>query len=198
MRGKKNKSLILLLICLSFMVGLSVNTARADLVVKIGYVDLERIFHGYEKTRELEAKLNMENEADQKMLSERRQMIEKEIGKFREELETQALMLSESAREEKQAEIERRIEELDEFSAYIKQRNQEREAKYTDGILKDLQTKLPSIIKSIAEKEGYRFVFDLRSLFYVTPEKEFDLTDKVIAQLNEEYKEHKSKTGNGE
>jgi len=188
MRGKKNKSLILLLICLSFMVGLSVNAARADLVVKIGYVDLERIFHGYEKTRELEAKLNMENEADQKMLSERRQMIEKEIGKFREELETQALMLSESAREEKQAEIERRIEELDEFSAYIKQRNQEREAKYTDGILKDLQTKLPSIIKSIAEKEGYRFVFDRRSLFYVTPEKEFDLTDKVIAQLNEEYK----------
>ncbi len=187
MRGK-NKNLILLLICLSFMVGLSVNTARADLVVKIGYVDLERIFHGYEKTKELEAKLNMENEADQKMLSERRQMIEKEIDKLKEELETQALMLSESAKEEKQVEIERRIEELDEFSAYIKQRNQEREAKYTDGILKDLQTKLPSIIKSIAEKEGYRFVFDLRSLFYVTPEKEFDLTDKVLAQLNEEYK----------
>jgi outer membrane protein len=170
------------------MVGLSVNTARADLVVKIGYVDLERIFHGYEKTRELEAKLNMENEADQKMLSERRQMIEKEIDKLKEELETQALMLSESAKEEKQVEIERRIEELDEFSAYIEQRNQEREAKYTDGILKDLQTKLPLIIKSMAEKEGYRFVFDLRSLFYVTPEKEFDLTDKVLAQLNEEYK----------
>jgi len=167
---------------------LSVNTARADLVVKIGYVDLERIFHGYEKTKELEAKLKMENEADQNMLSERRQMIEKEIDRLKEELETQALMLSESASEEKQAEIERRAEELYEFSAYIEQRNQEREAKYTDGILKDLQVELPSIIKSIAEKEGYRFVFDLRSLFYVTPEKEFDLTDKVLAQLNEEYK----------
>ena len=188
MRRKKNKSLILLLICLSFMVGLSVNTARADLVVKIGYVDLERIFHGYEKTREFEAKLKMENEADQKMLSERRQMIEKEIDKLREELETQALMLSESAREEKQAEIERRAEELDEFSAYIERRMIDREAKYTDGILKDLQTKLPSIIESIAVKEGYRFVFDVRSLFYVTPEKEFDLTDKVLAQLNEEYR----------
>jgi len=188
MREKKNKSLILLLFCLFFMVCLSVNAARADLVVKIGYVDLERIFQGYEKTRELEARLKMENEADQNMLSERRQMIEKEIDKLKEELETQALMLSESASEEKQAEIERRAEELDEFSAYIEQRNQEREAKYTDGILRDLQTKLPSIIKSIAEKEGYRFVFDLRSLFYVTPEKEFDLTDKVLAQLNEEYK----------
>jgi outer membrane protein len=170
------------------MVGLSVNTARADLVVKIGYVDFVRIFQGYEKTREFEAKLKTENEADQKMLSERRQMIEEEVDKLREELETQALMLSESAKEKKQAEIERRAEELDEFSAYIEQRNQEREAKYTDGILKDLQTKLPSIIKSIAEKEGYRFVFDLRSLFYVTPEKEFDLTGRVLAQLNEEYK----------
>ena len=188
MRQKKNRSLILLLICLSFMVGLSVNTARAALDVKIGYVNLERIFQGYEKTKELEARLGMENEADQKMLSERRQMIEKEIDKLKEELETQALMLSESAKEEKQAEIERRAEELYEFSAYIERRNQEREAKYTDGILKDLQIELPSIIKSIAEKEGYRFVFDLRSLFYVTPEKEFDLTDKVLAQLNEEYK----------
>ena len=186
--GRKNKSLVLLLICLSFMVGLIVNTARADLVVKVGYVDLERIFHGYEKTRELEAKLEMENEADQEMLIERRQMIEKEVDKLKEELETQGLMLSESAKEEKQGEIEGRIEELDQFFLYIQQRNQEREARYTDGVLKDLQTKLPSIIKSVAEKEGYRFVFDLRSLFYVTPEEEFDLTDKVIAQLNEEYK----------
>ena len=188
MRRKKNKSLILLLICLSFMVGLSVNTARADLVVKIGYVDLERIFQGYEKTREFEAKLKMENEADENMLSERRQMIEKEIDKLKEELETQALMLSESAKEKKQAEMERRTEELDEFSVYIERRSIDREAKYTDVILKDLDLRLPSIIKSVAEKEGYRFVFDRRSLFYVTPEKEFDLTGRVLAQLNEEYK----------
>jgi len=188
MREKKNKSLILLLICLSFMVGLSVNAARADLVVKIGYMDLERIFNEYEKTRELEVKLKMENEADGEMLSERRQMIEKEIDKIREELETQALMLSESAKEKKQAEIEDRIEELDEFSVYIERRSIDREAKYTDVILKDLDLRLPSIIESIAEKEGYRFVFDRRSLFYVTPEKEFDLTGKVLAQLNEEYK----------
>ena len=188
MREKKNRSLILLLLCLFFMVGLSVNTARADLVVKIGYVDLERIFNEYEKTKELEAKLKMENEADGEMLSERRQMIEKEIDKLREELETQALMLSESAKEKKQAEIEDRIEELDEFSVYIERRSIDREAKYTDVILKDLDLRLPSIIKSVAEKEGYRFVFDRRSLFYVTPEKEFDLTGRVLAQLNEEYK----------
>lgn len=188
MRGEKNKSLIILLFCLSFIVGLSVNTARAALDVKIGYVNLERIFQEYEKTRELETRLKLENEADQKVLSERRQLIEKEIDKLKEELEMQGLILSESAKQEKQAEIERRVEELDEFGRYIEQRNKEREAEYTDGILKDLQLKLPLIIKSIAEKEGYRFIFDLRSLFYVTPEKEFDLTDKVIAQLNEEYK----------
>jgi len=188
MREKKNKSLIFLFLCLFFIVCLSVNAARADLVVKIGYMDLERIFNEYEKTRELEVKLKMENEADGEMLSERRQMIEKEIDKIREELETQALMLSESAKEKKQAEIEDRIEELDEFSVYIERRSIDREAKYTDVILKDLDLRLPSIIESIAEKEGYRFVFDRRSLFYVTPEKEFDLTGKVLAQLNEEYK----------
>lgn len=188
MRGEKNKSLIILLFCLSFIVGLSVNTARAALDVKIGYVNLERIFQEYEKTRELETRLKLENEADQKVLSERRQLIEKEIDKLKEELEMQGLILSESAKQEKQAEIERRVEELDEFSRYIEQRNREREAEYTDDIVRDLQLKLPLIIKSIAEKEGFRFIFKRGNLFYVTPEKEFDLTDKVIAQLNEEYK----------
>lgn len=188
MRRKKNRSIILLLFCLFFMVSLSVNAARADLVVKIGYVDFIRVFQGYEKKKELEVKLQMENEADGEMLSERRQMIEKAIDELKEELETQALMLSESAKEKKQAEIERRAEELDEFSVYIERRMIDREAKYTDVILKDLDLRLPSIIKSVAEKEGYRFVFDRRSLLYVTSEKEFDLTDKVIAQLNEEYR----------
>jgi len=175
--------------------GLGGEGAKAALDVKIGYVNFLRIFHEYEKTKELEAKLTMENEADQKMLSERRQMIEKEIDRLKEELETQALMLSESAKEEKQADMERRIEELDDFSAYIEQRMIDREARYTDEILKDLELRLSSIIKSVAEKEGYRFVFDSRVLFYFSPEKEFDLTDKVLAQLNEEYK---LKTENGE
>jgi len=165
MGGRKNKSLIFLFFCLCFLMGLGLRPARADLVVKIGYVDLERIFRGYEKTRELEAKLKLENDADQQMLSERRQEIEKEIEKLKEELKMQESILSESAREEKQAEIQRKTEEL------------------------------PLIIKSIAEKEGYRFVFDVRSLFYATPEKEFDLTDKVLARLNEEYKKQKSKAG---
>jgi len=195
MGGRKNKSLIFLFFCLCFLMGLGLRPARADLVVKIGYVDLERIFRGYEKTRELEAKLKLENDADQQMLSERRQEIEKEIEKLKEELKMQESILSESAREEKQAEIQRKTEELDKLSGYIEQRSKEREAKYTDEILKDLQSKLPLIIKSIAEKEGYRFVFDVRSLFYATPEKEFDLTDKVLARLNEEYKKQKSKAG---
>jgi len=195
MREKNNRSIILLLFCLCLVMGLGGEGAKAALDVKIGYVNFLRIFHEYEKTKELEAKLTMENEADQKMLSERRQMIEKEIYRLKEELETQALMLSESAKEEKQADMERRIEELDDFSAYIERRMIDREARYTDEILKDLELRLSSIIKSVAEKEGYRFVFDSRVLFYFSPEKEFDLTDKVLAQLNEEYK---LKTENGE
>ncbi len=188
MTKKKNRSIILLLFCLCLVIGLGGEGAKAALDVKIGYVDYTRLFFGYEKTQELEARLNIENEVDQEMLSERREMTEKEINKLTEELETQALMLSESAKEEKQAEIERRIEELDEFSIYIERRMTDREAEYTDEVMQDLALRVPSIIESIAEKEGYRFVFDRRFIFYVTPEEEFDLTDKVLAQLNEEYK----------
>jgi len=188
MRRKKNKSLILLLICLSFMVGLSVNAARAALDVKIGYVDYARIFWESEKTKELLAKLDLENETDLRILSERRQVTEKEIDKLKEELETQGLMLSESAREEKLAEIERRIEELDNLNESVARRQEERGVQATYELEQYLDLNIRSIAKSIAEKEGYRFVFGSRALWYYTPEKEFDLTDKILAQLNEEYK----------
>lgn len=188
MRGEKNKSLIILLFCLFVIVGLSVNTARAALDVKIGYVDYTRIFWESEKTKELLAKLELENQTDLRILSERRQVTEKEIDKLKEELEMQGLMLSESAKQEKQAEMERWIEELDNLNESVARREEERGVQATYELEQYLNLSLRSAVKSIAEKEGYRFVFDSRVLFYVTPEKEFDLTDKVLAQLNEEYK----------
>ena len=170
MRGEKNKSLIILLFCLFFIVGLSVNTARAALDVKIGYVDYTRIFWESEKTKELLAKLELENETDLRILSERRQLTEKEIDKLKEELETQGLILSESAKQEKQAEIERWIEELDNLNESVARREEERGVQATYELEQYLNLNLRSVVKSIAEKEGYRFVFDSRILFYVTPE----------------------------
>lgn len=188
MRRKKNRSIILLLFCLCLAMVLGGEGAKAALDVKIGYVDYARIFWETDKTKELLAKLELEQETDLRILSERRQVTEKEIDKLEEELETQGLMLSESAREEKLTEIERWIEELDNLNESVARREEERGVQATFELEQYLNLNIRSVVKSIAEKEGYRFVFDLRSLFYVTPEKEFDLTDKVLAQLNEEYK----------
>jgi len=43
-------------------------------------------------------------------------------------------------------------------------------------------------VKEIAEREGYRFVLDGTALLYVTPEQEFNLTQKIISELNQEHK----------
>ena len=195
MGGEKNRSIIILLFCLCFLIGLGTTIAKAGLDVRIAYVNLPRVAQGYEKTKKFEEKLRIENEVDQEMFSERRQEIESEIERLKSELEMQGLMLSESAKEEKQAEIERKVEELDELREYFQQRLDERIANYNAEISRDIESNLPSIIKSIAIKEGYRFVFPTDVLLYFTPEEEFDLTDKVLARLNEEYK---SKTESGE
>ena len=79
MRRKKNRSIILLLFCLCLAMVLGGEGAKAALDVKIGYVDYARIFWETEKTRELLAKLELEKETDLRILSERRQVTEKEI-----------------------------------------------------------------------------------------------------------------------
>lgn len=188
MGGEKNRSTIILLFCLCFLIGLGTSIAKADLDVRIAYIKLQEVVNGYEKYKELGAKAELDNELDRQMFNERRKEIEDEIERLKSELEMQGLMLSESAKEEKQAEVERKVEELDELSKYFDRRYEERMAKFEKEVFEDLESKLPAIIMSIAIEEGYRFVFDTRFLLYWTPEEEFDLTDKVLARLNEEYK----------
>lgn len=195
MGGEKNRSIVILLFCLCLFIGLGTSLAKAGLDVRIAYIKLQEIVNGYEKYKELGTKAELDNELDRQMFNERKKEIEDEIERLKSELEMQGLMFSESAKEEKQAEIEGKVEELDELSKYFNRRYEERMAKFEKEVFEDLESNLPPIIESIAEKEGYRFVFDTRLLLYWTPEEEFDLTDKVLARLNEEYR---TKTESGE
>ncbi|MEA3485728.1 MAG: hypothetical protein U9R03_03360, partial [Candidatus Aerophobetes bacterium] len=54
---------------------------------------------------------------------------------------------------------------------------------YTPQILNEIK----AVTKEIAVKEGYRFVFKKIDLLYATPEVEFDLTEKVLSELNQKY-----------
>ncbi len=177
---EEGRGLLFLIFLLCFLLGLGIRAPKAALIAKIGYIDIQKVFQGYEKTGDLEARVKKDQAEYQRNLDE----LKEEIEKLRDELKEQELILTEAAKEEKQAEVDRRITELDNLVRDMTERLEKKWEKYTDEIVKDIL----ATTRSIAEREGYRLVFSKEALFYATPEPEFDLTEKVILELNEKYR----------
>lgn len=176
----KNRCLLFLAFLLCFLLGLGIRAPKAALIAKIGYIDIQKIFQGYEKTRDLEENLK-------KSQTEQRQNLEKlkeEIEKLKDELKEQELLLTKFAQEEKQVEVDQKARELDNLARDITEKLEGRREEYTDEIVKDIY----AMTRSMAEREGYRLVFHKEALIYATPEPEFDLTEKVLSELNEKYR----------
>ena len=178
-RGE-GRGLLFLIFLLCFLLGLGIRAPKAALIAKIGYIDIQKVFQGYEKTGDLEVSLKKDQAEHQQNLEK----LKEEIEKIKDELKEQELILTESAKEEKQAEIDRRIGELDNLARDITEKLEKRREEYTNEIVKDIK----ATIRSIAEREGYRLIFYKDALIYATPEREFDLTEKVLSQLNEKYR----------
>jgi len=176
----KGRDLLFLIFLLCFLLGPGIRAPKAALIAKIGYIDIQKVFQGYEKTGDLEARVKKDQAEYQRNLDE----LKEEIEKLRDELKEQELILTEAAKEEKQAEVDRRITELDNLVRDMTERLEKKWEEYTDEIVKDIL----AMTRSIAEREGYRLVFSKEALFYATPEPEFDLTEKVILELNEKYR----------
>ena len=171
-----------LLLCL-FAV-LSSLPVRAELVVKIGYVTVQKVFDEYLKKVDLETQLKTEFDTREREL----QALGKELMALKEELKAQELLLTESAREEREAEISQKEVYVNNLKGSISQDFQKKQEEYSQIILADIMGK----IKEIAERDGYRLVFDSIALLYATPEAEFDLTDTVLSELNQAYQQNKA------
>ncbi len=234
MRRKEVGTLFLAVFLVTFLLGCTSGGAVAELVPKIGFVDGQKIFDGYQKTKDIMSRLEIDYEGKWAAMAEKRGLLEtmrkaveekliqseekgkeiqekgKELGKLEEELKLQDL-LAPFAKEEKLAQMEllrqdiQRLgkergildeerqtdekelkaleEEIRSLIDSIQAEKQEEEFRYSEEISKDIL----STIKIIAEKEGYRLVFDKGALLYTTPEAEFDLTEEVLFRLNQNY-----------
>jgi len=182
-KGKKMKIKVLTLLLVFLFLGGFIRVAKAELVVNIAYVDAQRIFNEYNKTKDFQTMWDSQKEE----ASEQIEAKKKEIEKLREELKSQELLLTEEAKKKREEEIAAKANELNNFINTVSQQINEKNEEYSKEILKDIKLK----VKEIAEREGYRFVFYKDALIYVTPEPQFDLTEKVISELNQDYKAKK-------
>jgi outer membrane protein len=140
--------------------------------LKLGYVDVEKVFNEYELTKQNDAKLKEEGKTK---TTERAAMVE-EIKKLKEEAE----LLSEEARREKETGIEEKLKVLRDFDE--KTKNELRGKR--DFLLKNIFDDIRKTIEVIGKAENYSLVFNDRALLYKT--EAFDITSQVVKKMNED------------
>lgn len=169
-------------------------TAAALSQLKVGIVDLSRLFQEYYKTKEAEKKLNGDKSKAKKELDERGARY-KELAARLAEIEKvlKDRLVNEQLKSQKQSEGEKLLvearsmaEEIQQFSSRRERQLQDQWFRVRKGILSDITDRL----REKAKRDNYDLVFDKSGLgMSGTPllpvsRDAWDFTSEVILELN--------------
>jgi Skp family chaperone for outer membrane proteins len=155
---------------------------KAERLVKIGCVDLNKVFELSEGKKIAE---NYLNKLKSDMLATKSKK-EEEIKKLQTEYSNNYKNWDSDEREKKSLEIKQKIIELKEFIDQSNKKLEEEEAKLIEPIIEDIK----DVIKAVSLKYGYSIIID-KSTYVLYVDKDFDITDEVIEELKVKYKEKK-------
>lgn len=176
------------------MAFLLVGACEIQAEVKIGTVDVDRIFKEYNKTREADAKLNEAKNAAKKEYEERAETYKKaldEINKLNGQLEAPALTTDAKAakakeRDERIANIKNMEREITEFRQTREQQLQQQMIRLREVLLKEIM----EVVTERGKARGLDLVFDKSgasanrfSAILFSPES-MDFTTEVITEVN--------------
>lgn len=140
----------------------------ADL--KFGYVDFEKVFNEYYKTKSEDAKLKAELDKKKADLDKKKEEVDK--------LRNSAELLGAEAKKAKDKEIVEKIKELRQLQKDAEENlMKERNEKWLE-IYKEIK----DIVAKFGKDKGYTFIFDDKALVYRA--EGLDLTDEVIKLVN--------------
>ena len=142
----------------------------------MGYVDIGKVFDGYQRTKASDASLEGKGKEKEAELEGRMT----ELKKLRQNLE----LLSEEKRETKAREIEERSEELQRFRTSTARDLRRERDKVAREILKEIQQG----IEQYAKANNFSLILDQRSLLYGQPSQ--DVTDEILKLLNSRQAAH--------
>ena len=148
--------------------------------VKIGYVNLAKVFDEYQRTKESE--FGLEQRGKQKQAQLEGQF--NELKKLRQGME----LLNDQAREAKTREIE---EKSDEFKR-LKTRSERELVGQRNQVAKGILDEIGQVVTEYAKANGFSLVVDQRSLLY--GQDSYDLTDEILTTLNQRYAARAKKT----
>ena len=150
---------------------------------RIAYVTSWRIIGPeaeFQGSKDAEQALNRDVESWNRELEEKKQG----IIALEKEIEQKRLLISDSKRQELEqkrtqmaGEYERRVKEVYGDGGLVERRNFE--------LTKSILDKVKEAVSAIAREDGYDFVFDASDANLVWANKQFDITERVLAKMAE-------------
>jgi outer membrane protein len=170
------KWLVTVVIIIALVAPLSVK-AQSSAVVKIAYVDLQKVM--MESDRGKEAKKSLTEEADKlkKTLTQKQD----ELQKLKDSIERQGATMAPEARAEKEKQYQTKLKDYQRIASDYQTELQQKDMEFTSKILKDLE----DIIRVVGDNDKYTVIFEKSQagILFATPS--IDITDKVIARYND-------------
>jgi outer membrane protein len=155
---------------------LAAGIAWAD--VKIGFIDSDRVFKEYAKTKEAQEAFNREV---QELANTARDM-KAEIDDLQRKLDAQGPMLSETKREEQTKALQDKVSA---YEAFV-QKNWGPSgdvSRLNEQFLRPILDRVTKIVTSIGQDEGFSLILDAADGNIVFGDRTLDLTDRVLGAL---------------
>jgi len=147
--------------------------------LKFGYVNLERVHTEYiEEIKVKEQIVKWNKEMEVKVAT-----MEKELNAIDDEIKNMSVMISDEKKNEKKADKQKKLQEFYLFKDKLWGQNGDYYKKNNE-LMQPLTDKIIQVIKQISEKEKYDFVCDSNTGTILYSEPQFDLTDKILKELN--------------
>jgi outer membrane protein len=153
--------------------------AQAQLNVRIGFVDSQKIFEQYPVARDAQDRFNREIQTWREDADERR----KALDVLRNELKDQGPMLSEDRRVEKESALARATSDYDRFVQEFWGPGG-RVQRANDEMTREVIGKIRDAVELLANREGYDLILDAADGNVIFGVAALDLTSRVLDELN--------------
>lgn len=164
------KKIFFVVITLTVFIACAAEISAEEL--KIGYVNMQKIFSEYKKTQAAEAELEKKGKAKSE---ERNKMVE-DVRRLKDESE----LLSDKGKEEKQAEIDTKIKALQDFDRLVRgELVEERE-----GVLREISVDIDKAIEDYGKKNKYDLILNKDKRVLIYDKGDLDITESVLRALN--------------
>ena len=147
--------------------------------MKIGIFDLQEVMVKSDAGKDIKTLLQQKKEYFTKEIKKREQALKK----MRDEIEKKSMMLSETAREEKEKEYQRKLRDL---KLYASDSESELKNIYREKIQKLIHD-IVMVVKDYAKKNNFTFVIEKQEGGVVFASQSVDITKDILKEFNKYY-----------